>query len=162
VLALEYFHHEAKILYLDLDLENILLTNEGYIKLTDAALTKTFDYEAVKSLTFINEHGSLAPEIIEQSEEISEGADLWALGVLLYHLLEGKNPFCDVSGNKRKLYDNILNKKQEYIKLEDGNAISLIDSLLMKKTSQRFGFKSTNLLKQHSFFKQIDWLQLYN
>lgn len=42
MLAFEYFHHEAKIVYGKLDLDNILITSKKYIKLTDFAVTKSY------------------------------------------------------------------------------------------------------------------------
>jgi serine/threonine protein kinase len=65
VLALEYCHHEVKVLYLDLSLESVIITGSGYVKLVDAALTKSYSYEVVKSLTFVSEHGWLSPEVVD-------------------------------------------------------------------------------------------------
>lgn len=43
VLALQYIHHDLKVIYRDLKPENVLVTEEGHLKLTDFGLSKKYD-----------------------------------------------------------------------------------------------------------------------
>lgn len=97
----------------------------------------------------------IAPEmIIEQSVEF--GADLWALGIIIYRLLTGQYLF------KGKEDFQILEKiRQGNFSLDpslNDNAKDLILNLLKMDPKSRIGNRAGfQELKQHAFFKEIDW-----
>ena len=86
--------HKKDLVHRDVKPQNILITEDGIIKLTDFGIakfagnsTKTFDgKEAMGSVYYIS------PEQAK-GEEVDAGADIYSVGVLLYEMLSGKPPF---------------------------------------------------------------------
>ncbi len=98
--ALE-FAHENQVLHLDIKPDNILIDHKGNVKVTDFGLSElsgTVGFSEPQGGTL----GYMPPEQIEQ-QEIDDRTDLWALGVLLYLLLTGNNPF-HAENSKDSLY----------------------------------------------------------
>merc|ERR1712050_599995 len=81
--------HERHIAYRDLKPENLLLTDKGYLKLTDMGLAK---FVVGKTYTLCGTPVYLAPEVIKS---VGHGiaVDWWTLGVLIFELITGKTPF---------------------------------------------------------------------
>lgn len=81
--------HDCGILHRDIKPENILITVEGYLKIIDFGLSK-------KTNNFTNTTlGSpyyMSPEQIK-GEFYGKSADYWSLGIVLYELIYGCNPF---------------------------------------------------------------------
>ena len=75
----------------DLKLENILLQENGYLKLIDFGVSKELDTEAL-SQTFCGTPEYMAPEII-RNEGYNHSVDWWAFGILLYEMMFGFSPF---------------------------------------------------------------------
>ena len=99
-LALQHLH-TRNIVHRDLKPENLLLVSperESDVKLCDFGLARFVDPAHPRSL--VGRSGTLmyfAPEVVE-GRSYGKEVDLWALGVLLYILLGGNNPFdpaCD-------------------------------------------------------------------
>jgi serum/glucocorticoid-regulated kinase 2 len=87
VLALEYLH-EKNIIYRDLKPENVLLDDQGFVKLTDFGLSiqlKTAD-ELAKTICGTPEY--VAPEVLK-GKGYSKPVDWWTLGALLFELMTG-------------------------------------------------------------------------
>ena len=59
ILAIQYLH-ENRILYRDMKPENILLANDGYIRLTDFGLSKENNF----SMSFCGSPAYLSPEML--------------------------------------------------------------------------------------------------
>ena len=88
--------HKIKVTHRDLKPENVLLTKGNVCKVIDFGIAK-FRNWGQKSTSNIR-MGTLAymaPEQIdpERAEEISECTDVYALGLILYELATGKQPF---------------------------------------------------------------------
>lgn len=83
--------HQSNFIYRDLKLENILLNDKGYVKLTDFGLAK-FVKKEEKTYTMCGTIFYLAPEVVIE-EGHSQPADWWSLGILTYELLMGFPPF---------------------------------------------------------------------
>jgi serine/threonine protein kinase len=79
------FLHANKIAYRDLKPENLLIDNDGHIKLTDFGFAKKIDD---KSYTLCGTPEYLAPEVI-LGQGHNQGVDWWALGVMIYEMLSG-------------------------------------------------------------------------
>ncbi|OHT16963.1 CAMK family protein kinase [Tritrichomonas foetus] len=97
VLTIAYIHSN-NIVHRDLKPENLLLTETNSIKLIDFGLCST---TADRPLT--NRCGSacyIAPEALVQSSYYGAPADIWALGVVLYTLVDGSIPWNYQDSNK--------------------------------------------------------------
>jgi serine/threonine protein kinase len=97
VLVLEYLHEQqGGIAYRDLKPENLLLDQDGHIKLVDFGFAKRLGYREdnrpVETYTLCGTPEYLAPEVI-QNKGHTGAVDWWALGILIYEFLTGYPPF---------------------------------------------------------------------
>lgn len=91
VLALDALH-KASVIYRDLKPSNIVIAEDGHIKLTDFGLCKEKFQNKTKS--FCGSIAYLAPEMIDKKGH-GFALDWYLLGVLVYELLDGYPPFYD-------------------------------------------------------------------
>ena len=89
------------------------------------------------------------------SKQSSYASDLWALGIIIFQFLTNTMPF------KGKTQDHTfeLIKKGEFIipSYVDDSARDLIKKLLVLKPEDRLGAQNMQDLKNHIFFKDIDF-----
>lgn len=156
-LALDYLHSKG-ILYRDLKLENVLLCQDGHVKLTDFGLSKFVvekgNYQQTSTFCGTNEY--LSPEMISDKPYGFE-IDWWTLGVFTYEFLFTETPFYDK--NLKKLYNNILTKEPRFPKDTPSVVKNFIRRLLNKDPSKRPTFEE---LKNDPFFDNINWDDVYN
>lgn len=149
--ALLYIHSKG-IIYGDLKAENILLDENGVIKLCD------FNLSGTESLLKDSLQGTilyLAPEIIEGKLRTKK-SDFWSLGVLIHLLFYRRYPFKNKS--QTQLFFNILNRnvRQEEKFKAPKSLRKLILDLMVKNPERRIG-NSLEEFIHHPFFKDFDW-----
>ena len=91
ILGLEYLH-KHHIMYRDLKPENMLIYEDGYVKLADFGLAKIVK----KGDKTTSQSGSplyFAPEVVDKKKSYSKEIDLWALGIYAYELSNYEPPF---------------------------------------------------------------------
>ena len=90
--CLRYLHGlPEKIIYRDLKPANIIIDQEGKVKLIDFDSVFVEKEKGVKKI-WSGTYGYSAPEQFEAGREIDERSDVYGLGTTLYHLLTGRNP----------------------------------------------------------------------
>jgi serine/threonine protein kinase len=93
--GLQYLHKKG-LIHGDLRSANILLTGERRAKIADFGLTQTRAY-SVQSLGKISPAVAwCAPELFRE-EKLSEKSDIFSLGMLLWELFMGKQPFAGLT-----------------------------------------------------------------
>eukprot|EP01016_Furgasonia_blochmanni_P001717 TRINITY_DN10677_c0_g1_i2.p1 TRINITY_DN10677_c0_g1~~TRINITY_DN10677_c0_g1_i2.p1 ORF type:complete len:348 (+),score=74.67 TRINITY_DN10677_c0_g1_i2:63-1106(+) len=101
--ALAYCH-ALLITHRDVKLENILLDQEGNIKIIDFGLSTKMPANQRTKL-FCGTPTYMAPELVAKKEHAGPPTDIWALGVLLFALCTGTFPFRGL--NDKELYKKI-------------------------------------------------------
>jgi len=86
-----HYLHSLGIIYRNLRPENMLIDQEGYLKLIDFGKAK---YCLTRTFSIVGSPEYLAPEIILNIGH-GKGADWWALGILIYEMIVGIDPFND-------------------------------------------------------------------
>ncbi|KAJ6748115.1 SERINE/THREONINE-PROTEIN KINASE [Salix purpurea] len=162
VLALEYLH-SSNVIHRDLKPDNLLISQDGHIKLTDFGLSKVGLISSTDDLSvpLVSSSGFLDDD---ELKEILLGmghgatADWWSVGVILYEMLVGIPPFN--AETPQQIFDNIMNRDIPWPRIPEEmsfDACDLIDKLLTENPLQRLGATGAREVKKHSFFRDINW-----
>ena len=161
ILGLEYCHKNY-IIHRDIKPENLLLDNNGYIKISDFGIAK-IQIENNKNETS-GTPGYMAPEVLfGQNHTIV--VDYFALGIICYELMKNIRPYNGKS--KKEIKEKMMNtqiyiKKTEICKNWSLESVDFINGLLQRKPFKRLGFHGINEIKNHSWFDDFNWDDLYN
>lgn len=171
VLALEYLHNYG-IVHRDLKPDNLLITSMGHIKLTDFGLSKiglmsltTNLYEGhieKDAREFLDKQVCGTPEYIAPEVILRQGygkpVDWWAMGVILYEFLVGCVPF--FGDTPEELFGQVIHDEIAWPEGDEAlppDAQDFIGKLLRQNPMERLGTGSAFEVKQHRFFKDLDW-----
>ena len=109
--TLEYVHDKG-LIHRDIKPDNILLSDDGQVKLCDLGLAREVDL-----MTTVTQSGQavgtpryISPEQARGEKSIDARADIYSLGITVFHMLTGRPPFEDTSGIvvlSRHLYDEV-------------------------------------------------------
>ena len=151
--------HEAGIVHRDLKPENVLITSDHEIRIMDLGVARF-----TQASTVLTQEGQFAGSLVyaapEQfrTAEVGPGADLYALGVTLYELAAGVNPFQgdEAAAVMRAHLEDVpqrLDLRAEGISPFLG---TIVETLLQKDPAQRFA-ASTDLVEVLSGAEGSDW-----
>ncbi|KAA6379638.1 MAG: putative MAP kinase kinase skh1/pek1, partial [Streblomastix strix] len=138
--------HMNRIIHGDIKPENILLTQDFQIKLSDFGLTRKLQ----EGREYTTNHGGttyyLAPELLHSQSARGKkmktiAADIWSFGILLFELLAQKHPFFDsddIDLSPPEIYSRIIDEEpSELPEHYSKNLKKLIKQMLIKDAARR-------------------------
>ena len=150
VISATYFLHNMvpPIIHRDIKPENVLLASGMQAKLTDFGWSNYMqgDY---KRTPVCGTPIYLAPEMINNTGH-DEKVDIWCIGVLLFELMTGVQPWRGTDVNTVKM--NIVRLKINWPKNMDRKAGDLISRILRYNPEERISLES---MLMHPFFTQF-------
>ena len=93
-IALDYAHNKG-VIHRDIKPKNIMLTQENEVKICDfgiALLTEGEDVDTTQVMGTLGSPRYMSPEQVT-NEGVTNQSDIFSLGVVMYELLSGINPF---------------------------------------------------------------------
>ena len=105
MLAVQYLH-QRKFVYRDIKPENIMVLENGYIKIIDFGTAKAIED---KTKTTMGTPHYMAPEMILGTGYSFE-VDYWAIACCMYEFICGGVPFADDSEDTMEIYIAIKNE----------------------------------------------------
>lgn len=153
-LIFEYLQSK-NVVYRDLKPENLLIGEDGYLRLTDFGFAKVLEGGG-RTYTLCGTPEYLAPEILLNKGH-GKPVDWWTLGILVYEMLVGIDPFSDE--DPMAIYQKILKGKIKFPKDFDNDAKSIVKHLLEADVSKRYGNLKNGAgdVKNHRWFTNINW-----
>ena len=160
LLGLEYLH-ARNILYRDLKLENILLDDDGHVRLTDFGVSKLSKASTDKFTSVVGTREYFSPEVIKR-EGYGKPYDFYCLGCVLYIKLTGSLPY--FQGNWTEMYQQrvsggILQFPRGVPTLAMEMCARLLDRDPMIRLGSNVGAEE---IRQHPWVAEIDWEKIYS
>jgi len=129
--------HNARIIHRDIKPENIMIRPDGYVKILDFGLAKLTEldvhtlrnFDATGKGIIIGTPAYMSPQQIDD-EKIDHRTDLWSVGVVLYEMLTGTNPF--KKENRQATFQAILSEEPSLASSLNAEVSPELDQILIK------------------------------
>lgn len=140
-IALDYAHNKG-VIHRDIKPKNIMLTQENEVKICDfgiALLTEGEDIDTTQVLGTLGSPRYMSPEQVT-NEGINNQSDIFSLGVVLYELLCGTNPFSarNMADVTQKITREAHRPLKEYRDDIPSALLRIVDRTLKKHPAGRY------------------------
>lgn len=175
--AIDYMHSKG-VIHRDLKPENVLLDDKMRVKIADFGTAKLLDLpekgttheassisgravelegleQSERANSFVGTAEYVSPELLTE-KSTCKSSDLWALGCILYQLINGKPPF--KASNEYQTFQKIVNLDYTIPPNFPPKAADLIKRLLVLDPKARL---SVPEIRSHEFFAGINWKTLW-
>jgi len=149
--------HSKEIIHRDIKPANILMANDGQVKVIDFGLAK------LKGHSMITKTGTTMGTVAYMSPEQAQGAsadqrsDIWSLGVMLYEMLAGEQPF--TGEYEQPIMYKIINEEPEFITKIRGEVPlqieKIIEKALVKNPDKRYQTMEVMLNDLNNVFEEL-------
>ncbi|KAK7115896.1 hypothetical protein V1264_001685 [Littorina saxatilis] len=153
-----FFLHQRGILHRDLRLKNVMIKQDGHIRIIDFGLAKT-NMKNNFTDTMVGTVKEMAPEMHYRTM-YNKSVDYWSMGIMLYTMVHGELPF---KGKTRvDIFKIVTQKPEVYDRRLRDDTVDLCRQLLQKNQKVRLGYEdnSEEVYKNHPFFYSVDWERL--
>lgn len=126
--------HNNDIIHRDIKPHNVLIKNDGTVKITDFGIAISHDtMQLTSSDTVLGSAHYLAPEIIN-GDNVSNLADIYALGIVFYELLTGDVPFNQ--GTPVQIAMAHINEEIPRVKEKNSTIPQSVENIIIKATAK--------------------------
>lgn len=88
--------HKDNVIHRDIKAANVLIANDGRIKLCDFGVAAQLTQSKVRRQTMAGTPYWMAPEVIMEGVYYDTKVDIWSLGITTYEIATGNPPYCEV------------------------------------------------------------------
>lgn len=152
--------HDLGIMHRFLNPGSVYINSRGLPKIADLRYAKKMNGQ--KAYTICGDPLYFAPEMVKQ-QGYDYGADLWALGTVIYELYEGNAVMGTHETEETQLFKKINAFEAdslEYTKHVHKKVRSVIANLMDPVCNRRCGYKTQDDLKQKKVFSKVDWANI--
>ncbi|KAL5040474.1 hypothetical protein RTP6_007477 [Batrachochytrium dendrobatidis] len=158
--GLDYLHNKANLIHRDIKAGNVLLTDEGQVKLADFGVSAQLQSPSGRANTFIGTPYWMAPEVIMTDPDSTSGrdatydskSDIWSLGITAIEIAEKNPPLSDI--HPMRALQLIPKSEIGFAKPKNFSKpfIDFVSQCLIKSPAKR---PSAAELLEHPFFAKI-------
>ena len=147
------YMHSSMIMYRDLEPENLLVDNEGHVRLIDMGLATRFSESSPTRTSRVGTDCYMAPEVRwarKWRQPYGVSCDWYTVGVLLYEFANGALPYT------ARDTDSLVYREGDF---PSTACQHLCEELLSQDYKTRLGSGPRGVLeiKEHAYFTDVDW-----
>ncbi|KAK1265063.1 Protein phosphatase 2C and cyclic nucleotide-binding/kinase domain-containing protein [Acorus gramineus] len=142
------------VLYRGVSADVLMLDRTGHLQIVDFRFGKKLTSE--RTFTVCGMADSLAPEVV-QGKGHGFAADWWALGVLIYFMLQAEMPYGSWRESELETFARIAKGQLTLPQTLSPDAIDLMTKLLEVDETSRLGSGGAESVKTHAWFGGFDW-----
>ncbi|KAH7387901.1 hypothetical protein KP509_16G047700 [Ceratopteris richardii] len=155
VVAVDLLHKDG-VVYRGISPDILMLDDKGNLQLVDFRFAKKITNE--RTFTICGIADFLAPEILK-GQGHGFAADWWALGVLIYFMLQNELPFGSWRDSELDIYAKVARGQLQIPDTFSSEVTDLLRKLLVVEEGYRLGSdeRGVDLIKQHPWFHGLNW-----
>lgn len=131
--------HKSNLIHRDIKPQNILVTKEGEVKVTDFGIAKSLSTDITKTLNIMGTAQYISPEQA-RGEILDHRTDIYSMGIVLYEMLTADVPFrggTSIDISLKHIYEKPL-RPSELIGNIPGKLEKIIMHCLEKNPADRY------------------------
>ncbi|KAF1748599.1 hypothetical protein GCK72_025066 [Caenorhabditis remanei] len=156
VLGLEYLHYK-RVMHRDIKRENMLLTCQGHIKISDFGLSKEGMDKDTFTKTKCGTVPCMCPEMLMRIP-YTRSADIWGLGIIALELITGRSLFD--SDNSQSIINKLTSMKScnelEYPSNLTGEGLIFVRAILQFEPDRI----SLEGIRDHRYLEEVPWTSI--